>query len=170
MTIQSQVDGAPSHIPAPAPSHISMHIKITNAFLQSSSIQFQGSRSKSLSRVVWQSHKKKKKKDPKSYFLTFSDPQTCPGAKFCTAVFYPYLSLIWYATWLCLYKMDIGPFGAPPPPPPHTRPCPQGLHPNSECVPPILIHTAITCDSFKVLAKTAYEELCDNQKKRDPKS
>ena len=27
-----QVDGAPSHIPAPAPSHISLHIKIPNAF------------------------------------------------------------------------------------------------------------------------------------------
>ena len=33
-----QVDGAPSHIPAPAPSHISAHIKIPNMFLQSSSI------------------------------------------------------------------------------------------------------------------------------------
>ena len=33
-----QVDGVPSHIPAPAASHISMHIKIPNAFLQSSSI------------------------------------------------------------------------------------------------------------------------------------
>ena len=33
-----QVDGEPSHIPAPAPSHISVHIKIPNAFLQSSSI------------------------------------------------------------------------------------------------------------------------------------
>ena len=33
-----QVDGEPSHIPVPAPSHISVHIKIPNAFLQSSSI------------------------------------------------------------------------------------------------------------------------------------
>ena len=33
-----QVDGTPSHIPAPAPSHISVHIKIPNAFLQSTSI------------------------------------------------------------------------------------------------------------------------------------
>ena len=33
-------------------------------------------------------------------------------------------------------------------------PCPQGLHQNSECVPPVLIHRAITCDSFKVLDKT----------------
>ena len=42
-------------------------------------------------------------------------------------------------------------------------------HQNSKWVPPVLIHRAITCDSFKVLAQKAYEELCDNQKK-DPKS
>ena len=34
-----QLDGEPSHIPAPVPSHISMHIKIPNVFLQSSSIR-----------------------------------------------------------------------------------------------------------------------------------
>ena len=44
--------------------------------------------------------------------------------------------------------------------------CPQGSHQNSKCVPPVLIHRAITCD-FKVLAKKA--ELGDN-KKKDPKS
>ena len=33
-----QVDGTPSHIPVPAPSHISLHIKIPNVFLQSSFI------------------------------------------------------------------------------------------------------------------------------------
>ena len=33
-----QVDGAPSHILAPAPSHIYVHNKIPNALLQSSSI------------------------------------------------------------------------------------------------------------------------------------
>ena len=33
-----QVDGAPSHIHVPAPSQISVHIKISNAFLQSSFI------------------------------------------------------------------------------------------------------------------------------------
>ena len=46
-------------------------------------------------------------------------------------------------------------------------PCPQGLHQNSaKCVPPVLIHRAITFDSFKVLAQKAKEELCDNQNKR----
>ena len=35
------------------------------------------------------------------------------------------------------------------------RPCPQGLHQNSECVPPVLIYRAISCDSFKVLAQKA---------------
>ena len=33
-----QVDGELSHMPAPSPSHISVHIKIPTAFLQSSSI------------------------------------------------------------------------------------------------------------------------------------
>ena len=33
-----QVDSTPSHIPAPAPSHISLHIKIPNVFFQSLSI------------------------------------------------------------------------------------------------------------------------------------
>ena len=28
-------------------------------------------------------------------------------------------------------------------------------HQNSKCVPPVLIHRAITCDSFKVLAEKA---------------
>ena len=43
-------------------------------------------------------------------------------------------------------------------------PCSQGSHQNSECVHPVLIRKAITCDSFKVLAKKAYEELGDNKK------
>ena len=38
-------------------------------------------------------------------------------------------------------------------------------HQNSKCVPPVLIHRAITCDSFTVLAQKAKVELCDNQKK-----
>ena len=50
-----------------------------------------------------------------------------------------------------------------PPPPPW--PCNQGLQQNSECVPPVLIHRAIACDSFKVLAQKAIKELCDNKKK-----
>ena len=36
-------------------------------------------------------------------------------------------------------------------------------HYNSQCVPPVLINRAIICDSFKVLAQKAYEELCDNK-------
>ena len=49
---------------------------------------------------------------------------------------------------MTLYKMDLDPSG----PHPHW-PCPQGSHQNSECVPLVLIHRAITYDSFKVLAK-----------------
>ena len=40
-------------------------------------------------------------------------------------------------------------------------------HRNSKCFSPVLIHRAITCDSFKALARKAWEELCDN-KKRTP--
>ena len=42
-------------------------------------------------------------------------------------------------------------------------------HQNSKCLPPVLIHRAITCDRFKILAQKAEEELCDN-KKMDAKS
>ena len=65
------------------------------------------------------------------------------GQIFCTTVFYSPLPSIWYATWLCLYKMDFGPFGATP------LPCPQGLHQKSKCVPPVLIHRAIAYESFR---------------------
>ena len=52
--------------------------------------------------------------------------------------------------------MDFGPSGATPP-----WPCPQGLHQNSECVPPVLIHRAIACESFEILAKMVLERRCD---------
>ena len=42
-------------------------------------------------------------------------------------------------------------FGATPPGP-APAPAPQGSHRNSECVPPVLIHRAITNDSFEILA------------------
>ena len=48
----------------------------------------------------------------------------------------------------------------------HLRPCPKGSHQNSECVPPVFIHRAVTCDSFKVLAKKAKEELGNNNNKK----
>ena len=35
-------------------------------------------------------------------------------------------------------------------------------HQNSKCVPAVLIYRAIACDSFKILAQKAQEELCDN--------
>ena len=34
-------------------------------------------------------------------------------------------------------------------------PCPQGLHQNSECVPPVLIHRAIAFESLDILALMA---------------
>ena len=106
--------------------------------------QVQGSSSKSLRGVVWQS----KKKRPKILLFNQVTPRHAPGDKnFCTTVFYSSLSSMWYATWLCLYKMDFGPFWAT-----SAWPCPQGLHQNSECVPPVLIHRAIACEIFKILA------------------
>ena len=101
--------------------------------------------SKNLGGVVWQS-----KKGPKSLLFDLWWPPDMPlGQNFCTTAFYSSLLLIWYTTWLhvCLYKMDFGPHGPGP------WPCSQGSHQNSKCVPPVLIHKAITCDSFKVLAK-----------------
>ena len=79
---------------------------------------------------------------------------------FCKNAFYSLVLLIWYATRLCLYKKDFGPLGQGP------WPRTQGSHQNSKCVLPVLIHRDITCDSFKVLAQKAREELCD--KKRTP--
>ena len=38
------------------------------------------------------------------------------------------------------------------PHPSRPRPCPQGSHQNSECVPPVLIHRVISCESFENLA------------------
>ena len=48
-------------------------------------------------------------------------------------------------------------------------PCPQGSHQNSECVPPVLIYWAITCDSFKVLTKKPKRSWV-TLKTSDPKS
>ena len=158
-----QVDGAPSHIPAPAPAHISLHIKIpkcVSRVLIHRAITFDTF--KVLAKKPKRSWVTIKISDPKSYFLMASDPQTCPTAPL---YFSSSLLSIWYATWLYLYKMNFGPFGATPP-----GPAPRGLHQNSECVPPVLIHRAITCDSFKALAIKAWEELGDNKKKNDPKS
>ena len=92
------------------------------------------------------------KKDPKSYLLTYSDPQTCVRGK----MFAPLYSTLFYLRFDmqhdCLYKTDFGPFAPPPPLPAPARPCPKGLHQNSECVPPVLIHRAVACESFKILA------------------
>ena len=43
-------------------------------------------------------------------------------------------------------------------------------HQNSKCVPPVLIHRDITCDSFKVLAQKGYRRSCMTITKKDPKS
>ena len=96
-----------------------------------------------------------KKKDPKFYFLTSSDTQTCPGANFF-APLYSTLHLLRFDMqhdYVCTkWILDpSGPHSLALPPPPF----PQGLHQNSECVPPVLIHRAVTCDSFKGLAQKA---------------
>ena len=86
------------------------------------------------------------KKGPK---ILLSDlwwfPDMSPGQNLCTTVFYSSLPLIWYAIELhvCLYIMDLGPFGAIPPGPA------TGLHQNSQCVPPVLIHTGYRLWKFQ---------------------
>ena len=72
--------------------------------------QFQGSSSKSRrdSCVTFQ------KKDPKSYFLTSSDPQTCPGAKFL------HHCILLFITFDLISNMTMfvqNGFWTPPPPP-----------------------------------------------------
>ena len=135
-----QVDGAPSHIPVPAPWHISTHIVIPNTFLQSSAI---GLSPVTVSRFYLKKPRrscvtvKKKKKGTQN--------PTSRGK-----IFAPLYSLhyLWFVngTWLCLYKMDFGPFRATPP-----GPAPQGSHQNSKCIPLALIHRAIACEGFEIL-------------------
>ena len=87
-----------------------------------------------------------------------------PGQKFCTTVFYSSLPSVWYATWLCLYKMDFGPFGATP-----ASSVPRGYIK----IPNVFLQSTsigllpVTVSRFYL--RKAEEELCDNQKK-DPKS
>ena len=87
-----------------------------------------------------------KNKDPISYFLTAGGPRHAPWAQFlhhCILLFITF-DLICNMT---MYKMDFGPFWVTSP-----WPCPQELHQNSECVPPVLVHKAIACESFEILA------------------
>ena len=104
------------------------------------------------------------KNDLKAYLLTSSDPHTCPWG----TTFAPLYSIIHYLRfdmqhdYVCT-KWILDPSR------PHPLAKPPGVTSNYECVPPVLIHMAITCDSFKVLAKKAEEALGDNQEK-GPKS
>ena len=74
-----------------------------------------------------------KKRDPKSYFCPLVIPRHAHGANLCITVFYSSLRSFWFATWLCT-KWILDPSGHTP------WPCHWGLHWNSECVPPVLIH------------------------------
>ena len=86
-----------------------------NAFLQSSSI---GLLPVTVSRLYPKKPKRSrvtiKKKDPKSYFLTSSDPRHAPGQNFLHHCFLLFITfdLKVHATWLCLFKMDFASFGA----------------------------------------------------------
>ena len=90
---------------------------------------------------------KKKKKDPKSYFLNCGDPRHAPGVKclhHCILLFITF-DLICNMTMFVQNRFWTL-RGHPP------WPCPQGLHQNSECVSPVFIHRAIACESFEILA------------------
>ena len=115
------------------------YIKSPNVFLLSSSTGL-------LSETVSRFQLKKPKR--KSYFLTSTDPRHAPGATFL----HHYILLSITFDLICNMTMFVqngfwtlrG----------HTPwPCPLGLHQNSECVPPVLIHRAIACESFEILAK-----------------
>ena len=49
-------------------------------------------------------------------------------------------------------KRILDPLGPPTSPPPHPGPAPRG-HMKIPNVPPVLIHTAIACESFENLVK-----------------
>ena len=70
-------------------------------------------------------------------------PRHAPGAKFFVPL-YSTLHDLWFDMqydYVCT-KRILTHRGHTP------WPCPQGSHQNSECVPPVLIHRAITCDSL----------------------
>ena len=127
--------------PGPVPRG---YIRIPNMFLESSST---GQPMISCVKI--------KKRTQIPTFWPLVTPRHAPGAKFCPTVFYSSLSSIWYATWLCLHKMDFGPFRSTPLALPQgvTSKCVPHIYQNvSECVPLVLIHRAITCESFENLA------------------
>ena len=109
-------------------------------------INYDSSSSKSLEGVVWQS----KKGTQNPTFWPLVTPRYARGQTFCTTVFYSSLHLIWYATWLCLYKMDFGPFGITPAPPP--GPAPRGYIKISNMFLQSSSIRAIACESFEILA------------------
>ena len=114
---------------------------------------------------MWQSKKKKKKKDPESYFLTSSDHSHAPGANFLHYCILLFITFDLICNMTVFVQNGFWTLRG------HTPwPCPQMLHQNFKYVPPVLIDWAITCDSFQVLAQKAFEDLCDNRKKKDPKS
>ena len=91
--------------PAPAPSHTSELIKIPNAFLQSSSIGL-------LAQKAWEELCDNKKKGPKILHFDLCWPPDIPRVKRFAPLFITF-DLIYI--WLCLYKMDFGPFRTIPP-------------------------------------------------------
>ena len=89
-----------------------------------------------------------KKSDPKSYFLIFNNPPRHAPEANCL---HQGILLFIIFNLICSMTMFVQ-NGFWTLRSTHPWPFPQGSHEISECVPPILIHRAITCDSFKVLA------------------
>ena len=71
--------------------------------------QFRESSSKNLRGVVWQS-----KKGPKILLFDLWWPPYIPLGQMFAPQYSIFITSVWYVTWLCLYKMDFGPFGATP--------------------------------------------------------
>ena len=105
---------------------------------------FQGSCSKSLEGVVWQS--KKNPQNP-TFWPLVTDPRHVPGAKYLHHCILLFIKFDLTCNMTMFVQNGFWTLWG------HTPwPCSQVLHKNSKCVPPVLIHRAITCESFQILA------------------
>ena len=105
--------------------------------------QFQGSSYKNLRGVRWQS----KKRTQNPTFLPLVTPRHAPGTKFLHHCILLFITFDLICNMTMLVQNEFWTLWATP-----RWPCPQGSHENSECVPPVLIHSAIACGSFENLA------------------
>ena len=105
------------------------------------------------------------KKDPKSYFLISSDSQTCSRGKILHHCILLFISFDLICNMTTFVQNEFWTLRGNTP-----WPCPLGSYENSKCVPPVLIHRAITCDSFKAVPKKPKRSWVTIKKQTNPKS